>query len=137
MSEIYIQFKNGNFDGFHHLLPDEILPDNGVIITSQAREEYILARDMQLKNVILINGEIQIVDKYTPAELAAEANQQQLNHANALLNQSIKLDSGVYQRRMSTDEKSEFEAWQDDLLAFIDGDSETLPMTPEFIQALL
>lgn len=78
---------------------------------------------------------------YTPEELAAqqeqEVKQQQLNHAQALLNQSIKLESGVYQRRMSTDEKSEFEAWQDDLLAFIDGDSETLPQTPGFIQELL
>ena len=60
-----------------------------------------------------------------------------VSQANALLDQSIKLESSVYQRKMSTDQISEFEAWQDDLLEFIDGNSEIMPITPEFIQVLL
>lgn len=78
---------------------------------------------------------------YTPEELsamqAAVAKQRELSEARALLEQSKSLESGVYQRKMSTDQISEFEAWQDSLLAFIDGNSETLPLTPEFINTLL
>ena len=77
----------------------------------------------------------------TPEELAAkqaaEAKQREIGKAQALLNQSIKLESGAYQRRMSTEEKIEFEAWQDALLDFIDGNSETFPVQPEFINTLL
>lgn len=78
---------------------------------------------------------------YTLEELEAKRierdKQIQLNYANTLLNKSIKLESGVYQRRMSANEVSEFEAWQDELLAFINGNSETMPQTPEFINTLL
>jgi len=73
----------------------------------------------------------------TEQERIERDKQIQINHANTLLNQSIKLESGVYQRRMSTDEKTEFRIWQDELLAFIDGNSETMPQIPEFIQVLL
>lgn len=140
-----MRFTNGLFDGTISIRMNNDtseLASNVIIIdTVEELDTYLIAYNTGLKNIVLVDGEIQIVDKYTPAELVArqiqEAKQQQLNNASALFNQSIKLESGAYQRRMSADEKNEFEAWQDAILDFIDGNSETFPVQPEFINTLL
>ena len=140
-----MEFTNGLFSGAPSIRMNsdtsELASNVIVIDTVEELDTYLIAYNTGLKNIVLVDGEIQIVDKYTPAELVArqaqEAKQQQLNNANALFNQSIKLESGVYQRRMSADEKAEFEAWQDAILDFIDGNSETFPVQPEFINTLL
>ena len=67
---------------------------------------------------------------------AAEAKQREMSQAQALLDQSIKLESGVYQRRMSTDEKTEFRIWQDNLYGFIKGGVSVIPSTPNFVKLL-
>ena len=139
-------FKNQNGDIYAYSDEDFI---------NLARQKYPLRviSDNEIENNFTVEelntkGRSIITDDYgyTPfsytseeltAKQAAEAKQVKMSQVIALLNQSIKLESGVYQRRMSTDEISEFEAWQDDLLAFIDGNSETLPLTPEFINTLL
>ena len=117
------------------------LPDKSMIITEVQHEEYLTALNSQLKNIVLVDNEVKVIDKYTPEELLAKEQenlkQQQAAESHSLLSRSIQLESGAYQRRMSTEEKIEFEAWQDALLDFIDGNSETLPLQPEFINTLL
>lgn len=70
-------------------------------------------------------------------ELEERAKQQRLTQAKSLLNQSIKLESGVYQRRMSETEQIEFIQWQDALLEFINDERTEIPPTPEFINTFL
>ena len=142
MNKVYVKFNAANqFDGFHLLFQDDALPENAFIIDGDQHDEYLNALNSQLKNIILVDGEIQIVDKYTPEELEAkqalEAKQREMSQAKTLLNQSIKLESGVYQRRMSETEQMEFIRWQDALLEFINGEREEIPPTPEFINILL
>ena len=140
-----MEFTNGLFGGTVSIIMEgdtSVLAENVIIIdTVEELDTYLIAYNTGLKNIVLVDGIIQIVDKYTPEELAArqaqEAKQQQLNSALALFNQSIKLESGAYQRRMSAEEKNEFEAWQDALLDFIDGNSDTFPIQPVFINTLL
>ena len=59
---------------------------------------------------------------YTDEEIAAQEQerlkQQQTAEAHSLLSRSIKLESGVYQRRMSAEQQAEFVLWQDLLLEF-------------------
>lgn len=119
----------------------EDLPAGAISISEEDRSTFLAALNSQLKNIVLINNEIQVVDKYTPEELAdkqaAETKQQELNNANYLLIQSIKFESGVYQRKMTLNQKEEFVMWQDSLLDFINGEINLLPITPEFINLLL
>lgn len=70
-------------------------------------------------------------------QLEERARQRQIAQANNLLNQSIKLESGVYQRRMTVEEQAEFIMWQDSLVEFIDGLRAGMPPTPTFIEVLL
>lgn len=129
-------------------------------------EEYIaLARQDNPINTIYTNNTIEIINdysnselwekgrgiiiddygytpfSYTDEEIAAQEQerlkQQQIAEAHSLLSRSIKLESGVYQRRMSAEQQAEFVLWQDLLLEFIKNERQDLPPTPEFINQLL
>lgn len=55
------------------------LPENSFVITPEQHDEYLTALNSQLKDVILVNGEIKIVDKFTKDELAAQKADQAKN----------------------------------------------------------
>lgn len=64
------------------------LPENSFVITPEQHDEYFTALNSQLKDVILVNGEIKIVDKFTAEELAAQKAEQDKNE---LMAEAIKL----------------------------------------------
>lgn len=88
----YIQFEESKFNGFNILLEGESLPDTAVIITNEQHEEYLTALNSQLKNVVLLDGKIEVVDKFTAEELAAQKSKQEkealIAQAQQLLNDS-------------------------------------------------
>lgn len=59
------------------------LPENSFVITPEQHDEYFTALNSQLKDVILVNGEIKIVDKFTKDELAAQKAEQAKNELMA------------------------------------------------------
>lgn len=70
-------------------------------------------------------------------ELLERDKQRQLALAKQQLDQSIKLESGVYQRKMSEEQQYEFIMYQDALLEFINGERPDMPTQPNFITELL
>lgn len=80
------------------------LPDNAFVITQEQYEEYYSAANNKFKDVILVNGEIKIVDKYTADELSAQKTEQAKNElmaeAQRLLNDNdykqTKAIGGMY-----------------------------------------
>lgn len=70
-------------------------------------------------------------------ELLERDKQRQLAIAKQQLDQSIKLESGVYQRKMSEEQQYEFIMYQDALLEFINGERQDMPEQPNFITELL
>lgn len=64
------------------------LPENSFVITPEQHDEYFTALSSQLKDVILVNGEIKIVDKFTAEELASQKAEQDKNE---LMAEVIKL----------------------------------------------
>lgn len=118
------------------------LASNVVIInTAEELDTYLIAHNTGLKNIVLVNGEIQIVDKYTPAELAArqaqEAAQTLINQANAMLIKTDRFEHDVYQAKMRDGESDEFDAWRIELLDVALGESSVMPTTPEFMNKFL
>lgn len=173
MHNVYIQFKDNEFDGFSiQMLKDEpviktrkvkktemvlidgieteqvetideqyidgyqqvaaeLLPENAVIITNEQHEQYLTALNSQLQQVVLVDGEIQIVDKYTPEELAAkqatEAAALLVNQANALLRASdYRLIPDEY-AELTTDQQTELVAYRAQLRLVARGESAELP----------
>jgi hypothetical protein len=59
------------------------LPDNAFLITPEQHDEYLTALNSQLKDVVLVKGEIKIVDKFTAEELAAQQADQAKNELMA------------------------------------------------------
>jgi len=70
-------------------------------------------------------------------ELLERDKQRQLALAKQQLDQSIKLESGVYQRKMSEEQQYEFIMYQDALLEFINGERQDMPEQPNFLTELL
>lgn len=86
------------------------------------------------------NGKLDVVHPdslLSQQQLLERDKQRQLALARQQLDQSIKLESGVYQRRMSEEQKQDFKDWQDALLEFINGERQDMPEQPIFIQGLL
>ncbi|MBX9866090.1 MAG: hypothetical protein K2Y14_04190 [Burkholderiales bacterium] len=142
MNKVYVKFNAANqFDGFHLLFQDDALPENAFIIDGDQHDEYLNALNSQLKNIILVDGEIQIVDKYTPEELAArqaiEVAQALRNQANRMLIQTDRFEHDVYQAKMQGNEPDEFDVWRIELLDVALGDGSVMPTTPEFMQKFL
>lgn len=137
----YYYSASNNSTGYCKEVHGDNMPSDCVLVTDEMWQIYedginqglIMQPNSTKTGFVMIHPDTLLTEQ----ERIERDKRIQLNHAQALLNQSIKLESGVYKRRMSTNEVSEFEAWQDELLAFIDGDSETMPQTPEFINTLL
>lgn len=139
MHNIYIQFdKDNNFSCFNIQMlqerqkyklvideqtkkesqePDGIeivaldpLPENSFVITAQQHEEYLTALNSQLKDIVLINGDIEIIDKFTDKELAEQKSEQDKQE---LIAQAQQLLSGNDYRQtkallgLYTDEKKQ------------------------------
>jgi DNA polymerase elongation subunit (family B) len=64
-------------DGFE-IVALETLPENACVITSEQHEEYLTALNSQLKDIVLSDGNIKIVDKIIDAERKAERDKQEL-----------------------------------------------------------
>ncbi len=68
------------------------LPENSFVITPEQHGEYLNALNSQLKDVVLVDGEIKIVDKYTHEELAQKEFEQAkivlITKAQSLLNKN-------------------------------------------------
>ena len=73
----------------------------------------------------------------TTEELTERNKQRQLTIAQSQLDKSIRLESGVYQRKMTATQKNDFVAWQDDLFKFINDENVSMPEQPNFIKELL
>lgn len=114
-------------------------PDDAIPMTIEMEEEY----EAGIKAGLVITPDgagfkmVHPDSLLSQQQLEERARQQQLAQANNLLNQSIKLGSGVYQRRMSEEQKQDFKDWQDALLEFINGERQDMPEQPIFIQELL
>ena len=86
------------------------------------------------------NGKLDVVHPdslLSQQELLERDKQRQLAIAKQQLDQSIRLESGVYQRRMSEEQKQDFKDWQDELLKFINGERQDMPEQPNFLTELL
>jgi len=130
--QYYIMFKNELFNGFNILLDGEHLPNDAVLITEQQHGEYLDALNSQLTNIILVNGEIQIIDKYTPEELAAkqaaEAKQILINQANSQIHRDEHLwNNQIMWNRYTDEQKTILTNYYDDLIAVTRGESDILP----------
>lgn len=114
-------------------------PDDAILMTVEMEEEY----ETGIKAGLVITPDengfkmVHSDSLLSQQQLEDRNKQQQLAQANDLLNKSIKLESGVYQRRMTTEEQAEFIMWQDSLVGFIDGLDTKMPLTPKFIGVLL
>jgi len=82
--------KNGNL--IFDIIEETPLPANAFVITPEQHEEYLTALNSQLKNVVLLDGKIEVVDKFTAEELAAQkserAKEELISQAQQLLNDS-------------------------------------------------
>lgn len=174
MHNVYIQFKDNEFDGFSiQMLKDEpviktrkvkktemvlidgieteqvetideqyidgyqqvaaeLLPENAVIITNEQHEQYLTALNSQLQQVVLVDGEIQIVDKYTPEELAQKEAQENKQLLIAQANSQIHRDEHLWNNqilwnRYTNEQKTILTNYYDDLIAVTRGESDILP----------
>lgn len=131
MNQIYINFNDNKFNGFNIILEGEDLPDNSAIITNEQHEQYLTALNSQLKNITLVDGVIQIVDKYTPEELAAQEATQAaallVSQATTLLRSSdYRLIPDEY-AELTTDQQTELVAYRAQLRLVARGESAELP----------
>lgn len=106
--------------------PDDTLPNEAIECTEEQKNNYF---DYKIVDNLIV--------KKTTIELLERDKQRQLAIARQQLDQSIKLESGVYQRRMSEEQQYEFIMYQDALLEFINGERQDMPEQPNFITELL
>lgn len=82
--------ENGNL--LFDIIEVTPLPNNAFIITSEQYSEYQSAYNSQIKDIVLLDGKIEIVDKFTTKELAAQESERVkealIAEAKLLLSQS-------------------------------------------------
>lgn len=87
-----VQAKDENGNLIFDIIEVTPLPANAFVITPEQHEEYLTALNSQLKNVVLLDGKIEVVDKFTAEELAAQKSKQEkealIAQAQQLLNDS-------------------------------------------------
>lgn len=87
-----VQAKDENGNLLFDIIEVTPLPNNSFVITPEQHEEYLTALNSQLKNVVLLDGKIEVVDKFTAEELAAQKSKQEkealIAQAQQLLNDS-------------------------------------------------
>ena len=87
-----VQAKDENGNLIFDIIEETPLPANAFVITPEQHEEYLIALNSQLKDVVLQWGAVQIVDKFTAEELAAQKSKQEkealIAQAQQLLNDS-------------------------------------------------
>ncbi len=136
--QYYISFNDNSFNGFNIILDGETLPNNAVIITTEQHEQYLTALNSQLKNIILVDGIIQIVDKYTSAELVAQAAEQAVNQlrfeAERLHEETTEAMASDMLATFTTPEQIELTNYRIDLrLAINDPSNNPLPAKPTWL----
>lgn len=115
-------------------------PDDSIEMTVEMEEQYeagvkqglVITPNESDTGFIMVDPDTLL----TAEELIEKNKQRQLAVAQSQLEQSIKLESGVYQRKMTSAQKAEFEAWQDDLFRFINNESPSMPEQPNFIKEI-
>lgn len=87
-----VQAKDEDGNLIFDIIEETPLPANAFVITPEQHEEYLIALNSQLKNVVLLDGKIEVVDKFTAEELAAQkserAKEELISQAQQLLNDS-------------------------------------------------
>lgn len=87
-----VQAKDENGNLLFDIIEVTPLPNNSFVITPEQYSEYRSAYNSQLKNVVLLDGKIEVVDKFTAEELAAQKSKQEkealIAQAQQLLNDS-------------------------------------------------
>lgn len=87
-----VQAKDEDGNLIFDIIEETPLPANAFVITPEQHEEYLTALNSQLKNVVLLDGKIEVVDKFTAEELAAQkserAKEELISQAQQLLNDS-------------------------------------------------
>lgn len=87
-----VQAKDEDGNLIFDIIEETPLPNNAFVITPEQHEEYLIALNSQLKNVVLLDGKIEVVDKFTAEELAAQkserAKEELISQAQQLLNDS-------------------------------------------------
>lgn len=112
-------------------IDEDRIPSNAIQISNENQALYLQAMNSTLQDVFLIDGEIQIVDKYTPAELAAqeaaEAAALLVSQAKALLRASdYRLIPDEY-AELTTEQQTELVAYRAQLRLVARGESAELP----------
>lgn len=113
------------------------IPNDAVLITNAIWQKQEQNPSWQIHYT---NGKLDVVHPDTllsEQERIERDRQCQLALARHQLDQSIKLESSVYQRRMSEEQQYEFIMYQDALLEFINGERQDMPEQPIFVQELL
>lgn len=107
------------------------IPDVGMQISDQHQALYLSVLNSQLQDVVLVDGEIQIVDKYTPEELIAK---QTSDAAILLVSQAIALLRASDYRlipdeytELTTEQQTELVAYRAQLRLVARGESTELP----------
>lgn len=129
MDKIYcIKFnKNGTFERFDPNPNIKDLPQECFLIDSIQHEKYLNALNSN-KDVILIKGEIKIVDK-DPKELEKINQQKLISEAQMIYNHnSYRWNNQIIWLRYSESDKNKIIKFHDDLLDVISGNGKTLPI---------
>ena len=112
-------------------IDEDRIPSNAIQISNENQALYLQAMNSTLQDVFLIDAEIQIVDKYTPAELAAQEATQAaallVSQAKALLRASdYRLIPDEY-AELTTDQQTELVTYRTQLRLVARGESAELP----------
>lgn len=87
-----VQAKDENGNLLFDIIEVTPLPNNSFVITPEQYSEYRSAYNSQLKDIVLLGGKIEVVDKFTAEELAAQKSKQEkealIAQAQQLLNDS-------------------------------------------------
>lgn len=87
-----VQAKDENGNLLFDIIEVTPLPNNSFVITPEQYSEYRSAYNSQIKDVVLAKGKIEVVDKFTAEELAAQKSKQEkealIAQAQQLLNDS-------------------------------------------------